>query len=93
LRDKADNFETQIINAFRKNYKLKEMSGYHTTSSEENFYVARPLAVTNQSCLRCHSTPAAAPKSLIDNYGKNNGFGWKLNEVVGIQIISVPVSR
>ena len=23
-------------------------------------------------------------------YGKNNGFGWKLNDIIGAQIVSVP---
>ena len=28
---------------------------------------------------------------MIDLYGSANGFGWKLNEVVGIQVVSVPL--
>lgn len=40
----------------------------------------------------CHSTPANAPQTMIDSYGNANGFGWKLNEVVGAQIVSVPMS-
>jgi protein-histidine pros-kinase len=23
-------------------------------------------------------------------YGKSNGFGWKLNDIIGAQIVSVP---
>ena len=23
-------------------------------------------------------------------YGKNNGFGWKINDIIGAQIVSVP---
>ncbi len=46
--------------------------------------------MTQQSCLRCHSTPDQAPKSQLTTYGSNNGFGWKLNEIVAAQIISVP---
>ncbi|MEY3255238.1 MAG: hypothetical protein RLZZ29_369, partial [Cyanobacteriota bacterium] len=38
----------------------------------------------------CHSTPERAPASLIKTYGSENGFGWKLNEVVGARVISVP---
>jgi protein-histidine pros-kinase len=28
---------------------------------------------------------------MIDLYGANNGFGWKLNDVIGAQIVSVPM--
>jgi HAMP domain-containing protein len=33
----------------------------------------------------------AAPKTMVDKYGPANGFGWQLNEVVGAQIVSVPM--
>ena len=29
---------------------------------------------------------------MIRQYGPNNGFGWKLHEVIGAQIVSVPES-
>jgi protein-histidine pros-kinase len=29
---------------------------------------------------------------MVDIYGPNNGFGWKLNEIVGAQVISVPMA-
>ena len=28
---------------------------------------------------------------MIDLYGAANGFGWKLDDVVGIQVVSVPL--
>ena len=39
----------------------------------------------------CHSTPEAAPDTMIKLYGGSNGFGWKLDEVVGAQVVSVPM--
>jgi protein-histidine pros-kinase len=29
---------------------------------------------------------------MVDLYGPNNGFGWKMGETVGAQIISAPMS-
>lgn len=92
LRDKADKFEAEVVEQFRKNTALKEKTGFRTFPGGEVFYVARPLAVKEQSCLRCHSTPSAAPKSQLTMYGDENGFGWQLNEIVGAQIVSVPAS-
>jgi dTDP-4-dehydrorhamnose reductase len=43
-----------------------------------------------ESCLPCHSTVDAAPKTMIERYGPANGFGWILNDVIAAQIISVP---
>ncbi len=91
-RDKADNFETTIVERFRQQTELKELTGFRSLPSGDIFYVARPIAITEESCLRCHSTPSAAPKSQIATYGSETGFGWRLNEIIGAQILSVPAS-
>ncbi|NEP02541.1 MAG: DUF3365 domain-containing protein [Symploca sp. SIO2E9] len=91
-RDKADSFEQKIVERFRNQKNLKEETDFRRFPGGELFYVARPLAITQSSCLRCHSTPEAAPKSHILTYGDQNGFGWKLNEIVGAQVLSVPAS-
>lgn len=93
LRDKADSFETQLVNRFRNEPETKEISDFRTLPAGEVFYIARPLAVKQQSCLQCHSTPEAAPKSQLAAYGTENGFGWKFNEIVAAQIISVPADK
>ncbi|HAC65673.1 MAG TPA: histidine kinase [Cyanothece sp. UBA12306] len=94
LRDKADSFEAEIVNKFRDNPDLRQKSGFRRDlPGEDIFYIARPISINKKSCLRCHSTPEAAPKSQLATYGSENGFGWKLNEIVGVQMISVPASR
>ncbi len=93
LRDKADKFESTVVEQFRQKSNLKELSGFRSFAGGDIFYVARPIAVSKQSCLRCHSTPEAAPKSQLTTYGRDNGFGWKLNEIVGAKIVSVPSSK
>lgn len=94
IRDKADSFETDIIERFRNNKELKSLRGFHTINSEKDkrFYIARPLIVTQPSCLQCHSTPDKAPKNMVKIYGTNGGFGWKLNDIVGVHIVYVPAN-
>ncbi|MCG9890681.1 MAG: DUF3365 domain-containing protein [Thermosynechococcaceae cyanobacterium MS004] len=93
LRDKADKFESTIVNEFRQQSQLTELSGFRSFPGGDIFYVARPIAITKEACLRCHSTPDAAPKSQLTTYGSENGFGWKMNEIVGAKIVSVPASK
>lgn len=93
LRDKADSFETEIVDRFRQEASLPEMRGFRSTPGGELFYIARPISVSAQSCLQCHSTPNVAPASMIERYGPSNGFGWKLNEIIGAQIVSVPANQ
>lgn len=93
LRDRADNFEAKIVDRFRQDAKTKEIADFRSLPNGRVFYIARPLAVTNQSCLRCHSSPQLAPKSQLATYGTETGFNWKLNEIVAAQIISVPAEE
>jgi HAMP domain-containing protein len=89
--DQATDWESDIINGFRNDATLQETSLVRQTATGDVLVLARPL-VNKQACLTCHSTPAAAPKSMIAIYGPDHGFGWKLNEVVAAQIVSVPMA-
>ncbi|MCH9672457.1 MAG: DUF3365 domain-containing protein [Gammaproteobacteria bacterium] len=91
-RDRPADWENDIIRTFRNHADRAQVSGPRQTPEGESLYLARPIKITNAACLTCHSTPEAAPASLISKYGDANGFGWALNEVVGAQIVSVPAS-
>jgi hypothetical protein len=71
---------------------LKEFVGQRDTPTGPSLYIARPLRITNPACLQCHSSVEAAPKTMVDKYGPANGFGWQLNEVIGAQVVSVPMA-
>lgn len=91
-RDRATGWEVDIVNSFRNNPELKELTGERDTPTGRSLYIARPFRITNPACLQCHSSVEAAPKTLVDRYGPANGFGWQLNEVVGAQVVSVPMT-
>lgn len=90
IRDKADEFETALIERFRKEPELKELSGFRVLPQGKVFYIARPFAITDSNCLQCHTTPDMAPKSQIITYGSVNGFGWTLHDPITAQVVSVP---
>ena len=77
---------------FRASAEQKELVGERDTPLGRALYIARPLRITNPDCLECHDTIERAPRTLIDKYGQANGFGWKLNEVIGAQVVSVPMA-
>lgn len=93
LRDKADAFETTLVEQFRDDRDLEELRGFRDSPGGRLYYIAHPLEIQDESCLVCHSTPEAAPPSLVETYGPDNGFGWELNEIVGAQVISVPAGE
>jgi HAMP domain-containing protein len=91
-RDRASDWEADVVNAFRQSKDNVEMVGERDTPTGRALYLARPIEVTSASCLVCHSTIEVAPKTMLDQYGEANGFGWKMNEVIGAQVVSVPMS-
>lgn len=91
-RDRAADWEADLINELRRHPDVTERSGVRETPSGPSLYIVRPIKITNPACLVCHSTPGAAPASMIKKYGEANGFGWNLNEIIGAQVVSVPMT-
>jgi len=92
LRDRATDWEADIVQIFRGAPETAEVIGERDTPTGRSLYLARPIQIKNPACLACHSTADVAPKTMLDLYGGGNGFGWKLNEVIGAQVVSVPMS-
>lgn len=90
--DRAAEWEVDIVEWFRNNQHENEMIGERETAAGRFLYLTHPIKITDEACLTCHSTPDNAPATMIKSYGNANGFGWQLNEVVGAQIVSVPMS-
>jgi protein-histidine pros-kinase len=90
-QDRATDWEADIINEFRAHPDKSEISLDRMTATGPMLELARPL-VNKPACMECHSTAATAPASMIALYGSENGFGWKPGEIIGAQIVSVPMS-
>ena len=90
--DRAEDWQADIIRNFINNPKQTELVAERDTPIGRTLNLARPVTVNDQTCLTCHSTAAAAPAALTQTYGTANGFGWKLNDTIGAQIVSVPMA-
>jgi protein-histidine pros-kinase len=88
-RDRAADWESDIIQRFRNDSQTQQVVGVRDTPMGKSLYLARPIRAKPE-CLVCHSTPSAAPASLIARYGGDNGFGWQPNEIIAAQVVSVP---
>src|SRR5262245_39165363 len=79
-RNKATDWEADIINDFRNNPgRHPEVTGVRDTPTGKSLYLARPFQIRDPGCLACHTTPEMAPPAMVKMYGPANGFGWKLN--------------
>jgi methyl-accepting chemotaxis protein len=89
--DRPADWERDIINELRDHPSETELSNVRPTSMGPSLYIAHPIHAM-RDCLQCHGSLSAAPKSMLDLYGSANGFGWKLGDVIGAQIVSIPMS-
>ncbi|MEM7239627.1 MAG: DUF3365 domain-containing protein [Pseudomonadota bacterium] len=90
--DLAEPWEETLINQLRADPGLDRIATVTETAEGRFFTVAFPFTIKNEGCLLCHSTPRRAPPAMIDLYGDKNGFGWQMNETIGAQIISAPMT-
>ena len=91
-RDRAADWEADIIQEFRNNDKLAHLTVVRDTPIGQTLYYARPIRIMDKACLSCHGMIDDAPDTMLKLYGPANGFGWHLHDVVGAQIVSVPLS-
>lgn len=91
-RNRTVDWEADIVNAFRNSPERTEIIGERDTPTGKSLYYARPFQIKNPACLACHSVPSAAPESMLKLYGDKNGFGWQHNEIIGAQVVSVPMT-
>ncbi len=89
--DRAEDWEADIIRYFEDHPNEKQLVHERNTPTGRQLYLAKPMRA-GQGCLECHSEPSVAPAAMIKKYGPNNGFGWKLNQVIAAQIVSVPMT-
>lgn len=85
----ADSFEAQLINDFKTGKIHEEWKGFREKDGEKLFAVVRPLSVSEE-CLLCHGNPESAPSTIINQYGKDKGFGYKEGDIIAIRAVYVP---
>ncbi len=91
-RDRTVDWEADVVNAFRASQGLQEVIGERESPLGRSLYLAHPITITDAGCLSCHTSAETAPASVVKAYGANNGYGWKLNETIGAQIVTVPMA-
>lgn len=92
LNDRAADWEAEIINDFRNDPSKAELVVVRDTPVGRFLTLARPLKVGSPACLTCHSTPENAPATMVALYGSQNGFGWRQGEIIGAQVVSIPLA-
>ncbi len=84
--------EVELLRLFAERPDIQEWSGQITLRGVRYYAHASPMRIETD-CLQCHGRPEDAPQSLLADYGREAGFGKRLGEVAGMDLVAIPVSR
>jgi protein-histidine pros-kinase len=90
--NRATDWEADLVTTFQGDPTRTEIVGERDAPWGRSLYLTHPIRITDPGCLTCHTTPESAPPSMVRAYGSANGYGWKLGEVIGAQVVQVPMS-
>ncbi len=80
-----DEFEASALAGFQKDHDLDFLD----TIEGDVYRYTQPLYIT-KGCLRCHGDPKDAPPEVIEKYGSERAFGYKVGDVRGIISVKLP---
>ncbi len=87
----ADPFEEKMLDWFEEDGSRTFWQGV-VKKNDESFFISMVPDYFSRPCLRCHGNVNDAPKSLIERYGKTNGFRFQAGDLAGIDSVAIPVS-
>lgn len=91
-KNKADEFEKNIINNLRAEKELIEWKGVIERQGYKYYVLAHPGLYVEARCLYCHGDPVVAPMELIERYGTTSGFYKKEGKGVDALFVYIPVN-
>jgi PAS domain S-box-containing protein len=90
--NQASTAELEIIDYFNQHPDQDRWSGTLNLDGQPcraQFQARRMTA----ECLRCHGDPAAAPASMIAQYGDQAGFHRPVGTVIALDTVGIPLER
>lgn len=84
----ADTLELEIMDYFRKNDNEDTVfKAFLNDKNEKHYIYARPIWI-KKGCLKCHSTPEKAPKTIRERY--TTAYNYKIGDLRGLLSIKIP---
>lgn len=92
-KNEADAFERDFLQQVAADPTKNRWEGIRQFN-DQPFYVFMEVSeFYSDPCLRCHSTPEAAPAGLVAYYGDQRGFGHQLGEPAGVKSLRIPMAN
>lgn len=83
--------EQDLLQGFRRNRDLREIRVEGMLDGQQMLVRSAPI-VSKKGCLRCHGDPSKVPDDVTAEYGGSSGYGYKVGDVVGLEVVGVPIA-
>jgi len=97
-KNQSDQEERAILAYFREHPEADDWKGTlhlrtRATDQLQEYYVYSRARRIREECLRCHGQPEDSPRALLASYGSKGGFGYRVGDLAGMDVIGIPMSR
>ncbi|HEX2868268.1 MAG TPA: DUF3365 domain-containing protein [Ignavibacteriales bacterium] len=89
--NEADPYEAGFLWKLNHGKKGNEVQAIREINGEKFFTFMIKGETVGPACLRCHGSPAEAPKELVKLYGDQIGFNKKVGEITSAISIRIPL--
>jgi diguanylate cyclase (GGDEF)-like protein len=92
-QNEANDYEKEYLEELNQDPSLEVQTEIRDIEGNPYFVTIQRGEVLDESCLRCHSSPDAAPEGLIEVYGPNSSFDRETGEVISALSIAIPLDE
>ncbi|MDJ0741430.1 MAG: DUF3365 domain-containing protein [Gammaproteobacteria bacterium] len=83
--------ERDVLQRFRSDRDLREVRVEGLLDGQQMLVRSAPI-VSKKGCLRCHGEPSKVPAEVTAEYGRGSGYHYKVGDVVGLEVVGVPIA-
>ncbi len=90
--NRPEPIEQKILESFREDRNLESLI-IQGRVQNNNYLISAQPSISQQSCLLCHSKPENSPPNIAKEYKGTSGYGYELDQVVGANVVGVPIGN
>jgi hypothetical protein len=92
ISNQPDNFEQSAIHVFKTGLiqPPQKQRPFVETYEGDRYRYSVPIKVT-ENCMRCHGAPRDAPREVIEKYGDQRAFHYRIGDIRGVITVDLPV--
>jgi len=86
-----EDLERGLLEEFRSNREVTHLQTEGELGGQPMLVSSQPI-VSQPGCLQCHGDPEKVPPEITSQYGTKTGYHYKDKDIVGLELVGVPIA-